>query len=456
MPFVSINPTTNESLRSYPAASDAETLNSLVTSQQAYRSWRSRSLEERAARLIRLAELLDQQVDSLAELITLEMGKRLVESRGEIRFCSTILKFYADQGPAFLEPRTLPNRSADVYLRLAPLGIILGIMPWNFPFYQVIRFAAPNLMVGNAVLVKHAESVPQCAERLQQLFEQAEFPKGLYQNLFLEIPQIASVIEDPRVQGVSLTGSERAGRAVAEQAGRQIKKSVLELGGNDAFIVLEDADLPATIKSAVHGRLRNTGQSCVASKRFIVVESVADNFLKGFREALTKVRVGDPRDEATQLGPLSTEAAAVRLDQQVQSAIKAGAEVLLGGRRVDRPGAFFEPTLLTGVKPGDPTFDQELFGPVATVYVVKDEAAAIELANQSSFGLGGSVYSNDLDRARAVAEQIETGMVFINEPTRSQASLPFGGIKRSGYGRELSTLAMEEFVNKQLIHLPKS
>jgi len=325
-------------------------------------------------------------------------------------------------------------------------------MPWNFPFYQVVRFATPNIMAGNTVLVKHASNVPQCAQAIEELFHECGLPKGVYTNLFISSELVEVIISDSRIQGVSLTGSEKAGAAVAAIAGKNLKRSVLELGGNDPFIVLEDADLDRTIELAVKGRTVNAGQSCVASKRFIVVASVADKFLSGFKKQMSALKLGDPMDEETTLAPLSTEGAAERLEEQVRSSVDAGATVLLGGDRPNRSGAYFNPTILTDVTPDMPTFDQELFGPVATVYVVQDEAEAIALANHSSYGLGGSVFTSDIERGRRVAEQLETGMVFINQPTKSQAELPFGGIKNSGYGRELSHLGILEFVNKKLIH----
>jgi succinate-semialdehyde dehydrogenase/glutarate-semialdehyde dehydrogenase len=308
-------------------------------------------------------------------------------------------------------------------------------------------------MAGNTVMVKHASNVPQCAAAIEELYNVCGLPHGVYQNLFIPSDFVDSIISDSRVQGVSLTGSEPAGRAVAAQAGKNLKRSVLELGGNDPFIVLEDADMDLVIEQAVKGRMVNAGQSCVASKRFIVVKEVAEQFMNGFKEKLQALKLGDPMDEETTLSPLSTEDAAVKLQEQVQSSINAGATVVLGGDRPDREGAFFNPTILTDVTPDNPTFDQELFGPVATVYVVDDEVAAIELANHSSYGLGGSVYTTDIQRGRRVAEKVETGMMFLNQPTSSQAELPFGGIKNSGYGRELSHLGILEFVNKKLIHL---
>ena len=323
--------------------------------------------------------------------------------------------------------------------------------PWNFPLYQVARLAAPNLVLGNTILVKHAESCPQAALALEQLFRDAGAPQGVYTNLFVEIPEIERIIENPLVQGASLTGSERAGASVGEIAGRNLKKSVLELGGSDAFIVLDDGDLDRTVDAAVVGRMSNTGQSCVASKRFIVLDEVYDAFLAAFRSRFAALRAGDPADPDTTLGPISSERAAVGLVEQIDDAVNKGVEVVIGGSRIDRPGAFVQATILTGVTPDMRAYHEELFGPVAVVYRVPDDDAAVALANATAFGLGGSIYSRDVERAGRVAERMESGMVWINQPTSTAPQLPFGGIKRSGYGRELSQLGMHEFANHKLV-----
>lgn len=453
MSFQSINPATNETLKSFPMLSEQETRQAIRTADEAFQKWRHTSFDRRKEAVLRFAEQLRGNTDEFAQLITLEMGKRISESRREIVYCAEIAEFYANGAEKFLADQPMELDDAEAILRHEPLGVLMGVMPWNFPFYQVTRFATPNIMAGNTVMVKHAECVPQCAQKLAELFADSGLPVGVYTNLFIPTEYVESIVADRRVRGVSLTGSERAGAAVAELAGRNLKRSVLELGGNDPFIVLDDVDVEETVKLAVKGRMVNAGQSCVAAKRFIVVEPIADDFVDRLKVAMSELRMGDPADEETTLAPLSTEAAAQNLLRQVQSSIDAGCQVVLGGNRPDRDGAFFNPTILTGVTPDMPTFDQELFGPVATVYVVRDEQEAIRLANQSSYGLGGSVYCRDTERARRVAEQIESGMVFINQPTNSQAELPFGGIKNSGYGRELSHLGILEFVNKKLIHL---
>lgn len=453
MPITSVNPATNETIESFPHLSKDETRSAIEQANAAYGEWKRTSFDQRTKVLLEFASSLRDRADEFARLITLDMGKRISESRREIEYCAEIAEFYANGAEEFLADQPMELDEVNAYIRYEPIGVLLGVMPWNFPFYQVVRFAAPNIMAGNAVMVKHASNVPQCARAIAVLFAECGLPAGVYTNLFIPTDFVESIISDKRVQGVSLTGSEKAGAAVAGLAGKNLKRSVLELGGNDPFIVLEDADLKKTVELAVKGRMVNTGQSCVAAKRFIVVESVADDFLTAFKEQMGALKIGDPMDEETTLAPLSTEDAAEKLEKQVQAAIDAGATVVLGGDRPDREGAYFNPTILTGVTPEMPTFDEELFGPVATVYVVKDEDAAIKLANNSSYGLGGSVYTKDIERGRRVAEQIETGMVFINQPTSSRAELPFGGTKNSGYGRELSHLGILEFVNKKLIHL---
>ncbi len=453
MTFRSINPATNETLLEFATLRNDEVTAAVGAAHEAYSAWRMTQFEHRQRCVLRIAELLRASAGKFARLITLEMGKRISESQYEVEYCAKICEYYANGAEAFLADEPLDVADAQAVIRCEPIGVLLGIMPWNFPFYQVVRFAVPNTMAGNTVLVKHASNVPQCAQALEQLFAASGLPLGVYTNLFIPTEFVETIIADPRVRGVSLTGSEKAGAAVAALAGKNLKRSVLELGGNDPFIVLEDADLDLAIKMAIKGRMVNAGQSCVAAKRFIVVASVAEKFLAGFRQQMSQLILGDPMDAATTLGPLSSEQAAVNLAQQVQSSIKAGATVLLGGDRPNRSGAFFNPTILTSVTPDMPTFDQELFGPVATVYVVQDESEAIQLANRSSYGLGGSVFTSDAQRGRRVAEQIESGMVFLNQPTRSQAELPFGGVKNSGYGRELSHLGILEFVNKKLIHL---
>lgn len=453
MTIASINPATNEQIKSFDPLTKDDVVDAIGSAHEAYRSWRTTAFLHRKDCLLKFASLLRADADEYARTITLDMGKRISESQYEIEYCAKIAEFYANGAEQFLADQPMNVDDANAYIRHEPLGVLMGVMPWNFPFYQVVRFAAPNIMAGNVVMVKHASNVPKCAKVIEELFTECGLPDGVYTNLFIPSEFVEAIVSDKRVQGVSLTGSEPAGAAVAAIAGKNLKRSVLELGGNDPFIVLEDADLEHTIGQAVKGRIVNAGQSCVASKRFIVVEAVADKFIKGFQQQMSELKMGDPMDEDTTLAPLSTEDAAVDLLEKVQSSVNAGATVLLGGDRPDREGAFFNPTILTDVTPDNPTFDQELFGPVATIYLVKDEDAAVDLANHSSYGLGGSVFTEDVHRGRRVAERVQTGMMFVNQPTKSQAELPFGGIKNSGYGRELSHLGILEFVNKKLIHL---
>jgi succinate-semialdehyde dehydrogenase/glutarate-semialdehyde dehydrogenase len=452
MSIRSINPANNQLLKEYQPHTREQILDAVGRAHGAFGKWRETSFGIRKEALLKFAGLLRSRTDEYAKLITLEMGKRIKESRSEIEYCARIAEFYANGAEEFLSDRPMDARDANAYVQHTPIGALFGVMPWNFPFYQVTRFAAPNIMAGNTVLVKHAGCVPQCAEAIEGLFTECGLPEGVYANLFIPSELSPIVIGHSHIAGVSLTGSESAGASVASEAGKNLKRSVLELGGNDAFIVLADADLESTIPKAIKGRMVNAGQSCVAAKRFIVVEPLYEKFLAGMKKGMSKMKMGDPMDEATDLGPLSSESAAERLEKQVRDTVDAGAKVVLGGKRADREGAYFEPTILTGVTPDMPSFDQELFGPVATIYRVAGEDEAIALANNSSYGLGGSIHSQDEERARKLAGRIDTGMVFINQSTNSQEDLPFGGTKNSGYGRELSEYGIKEFVNVKLIH----
>ncbi len=453
MVIQTVDPTTNKLIKSFPEMTDGEVETHVAHAHNAYAGWRKTAYTERAALLHKVASLMREQKTKLATLITLEMGKLIGQAEGEIVLSADIIDYYASNGAAFLADKPLDPQFGKAFIRFSPIGVLLGVEPWNFPFYQVARFAAPNIMVGNTVLVKHASIVPQCGIAIEDLFKQAGAPAGIYTNLLISGKRASALVSDERIKGVSLTGSEAAGASIAAEAGKHLKKSVLELGGSDAFIILEDADIDKAVEWAVTGRINNNGECCVASKRFIAVEAIADEFLGKFKEKLSQLNVGDPMDRATQLGPLSSEEAAVQLADQVKRSVDAGATVLLGGKRANRAGAFMEPTILTHLKPGIPAYYEELFGPVASFYRVKDEQAAIDLANDSPFGLGGSVFTKDIERGKRVADQIDTGMVFINHPTWTQADLPFGGTKRSGYGRELSELGIQEFVNKKLIRI---
>jgi succinate-semialdehyde dehydrogenase/glutarate-semialdehyde dehydrogenase len=394
-----------------------------------------------------------ENLNELAKLVTLEMGKLFGEAQGEVELSADILDYNADNAERFLAPEKLKTKEGDAVIVSEPLGVLFCVEPWNFPYYQLARVAGPDLMVGNTLIVKHAPNVPQCALAFEKLFLDAGAPVGAYTNVFLSNEQSAMAIADPRIKGVALTGSERAGAAVASEAGQALKKSTMELGGSDAFIVLDDADMDTAVKWGVWGRMNNTGECCVAAKRFILHEKIADVFLDRFKKALEKLVPGDPMDPKTTLGPLCTEGALLLVQKQIKTAVDGGAKVLLGGKRLDRSGYFLEPTILTNIAPENPAFHQEFFAPVALIFRVRDEKEAIRLANDSPYGLGGSVITKDIERGKRVARQIETGMVFINRATWTAADLPFGGVKNSGYGRELSDLGISEFVNKKLIYV---
>ncbi|MGY1740677.1 MULTISPECIES: NAD-dependent succinate-semialdehyde dehydrogenase [unclassified Blastococcus] len=451
--YATVNPFTGETEKEFDFTPTEEIDGIIGRAHAAYQEWARRPVADRAAVVRRAAELMDERRDDLARLITTEMGKRHDEATGELYLCSMILKYYADNGPGFLEPTSITPLmgKGEAVVETRPIGVLLAIEPWNYPFYQVVRVAGPNLVLGNTVILKHAEITPQCAQAIEQLFVDAGAPEGVFTNTFLRIDDVEQVIADPRIQGVTLTGSERAGSAVGALAGKYLKKSVLELGGSDPFIVLDADDMAATVKAATSGRMQNTGQACTASKRLIVTEELYEPFVEGLRQAFSTFSPGDPADPSTSLAPLSSERAAQDLHAQIQDAIDKGATVVAGGRRPDRPGAFVEATILTDVTPEMRAYREELFGPAAVVYKVRDDEEAVALANDSDYGLGATVMSSDVDRARAVAERLEAGMVWINQPTGSSPELPFGGVKRSGYGRELSELAMFEFANRRLV-----
>ena len=451
MPYATTNPATGETLKTFESLSSDEIQAATGRADTAYRKWRHVPVQERAAAVKRAGELLLERKDEIAALMTLEMGKLIEESEGEVELAASILDYYGTNGPDLLADESIEVNDGSATVVTRPIGVLLGVMPWNYPMYQVVRFAGPNLVVGNTILLKHASINPQSALFLEQLFADAGLPDGAYINLFASSDDIESIIEDPRVQGASLTGSEGAGQSVGEIAGRNLKKVVLELGGSDPFIVLDDADLETTVKSAVVARVANTGQACTAGKRFIVQDGIYDDFLAAFTEAMADLEPGDPSDRDTTLGPLSSEQAVDDLVELIDDAVEQGATLVTGGHRIDRDGAYVEATVLTDVTPKMRAYREELFGPAAVVYRVSDDDAAVELANDSPFGLGGAVFGGDADRARQVAERIETGMVWINHPTASAPELPFGGVKRSGIGRELSSLGIREFVNKKLI-----
>ena len=454
--YKTVNPATGETEKEFPLATKQEVETALAAAQQAFLEWRKAPVEERTKVIARVAELYRERQDELARLIAKEMGKPVVEARGEVKLVASIYDYYASEGPEFLKDEPLEVKGGgDALVRSTPIGPLLGIMPWNYPYYQVARFAAPNLVLGNTILLKHAGSCPQSALAIEKIFNDAGLPKGAYTNLFLDNDQVAEIIADSRVQGVSLTGSERAGAAVAEVAGRNLKKYVLELGGSDPFIVLDSDDLDATVKAAVGGRMGNAGQACTASKRFIVLEDLYEPFVEKFTERMARIKPGDPQQEDTRFGPLSSQSAADGLVEQIQDAVDKGATLRTGGHKVDGPGAYVEPTVLTDVTPEMRAFSEELFGPAAVIYKVASVEEAIDLANGSPYGLGGSVFSADPAKAQDVADQLDTGMVFINSVAQTQADMPFGGVKRSGVGRELGRFGMDEFVNKKLIRTPR-
>jgi len=453
MSYQSINPYNGQLLKTFAEMTQQELEAALKTAAEAYEKWRELSYAERSTIVSKVALLMAQNMEALALLVTQDMGKLIAESRGEVKLSADIIAYYAKHAKTFLGPQNLNPSEGDAQIECSPIGVLFGVQPWNFPYYQLARFAAPNIMAGNVVMVKHAGCVPQCALAFEKLWTDAGAPPGVYTNLFISHEQVNQVIDDPRVKGVALTGSVEAGKSVAGRAGQNLKKSTMELGGSDAFIVLEDANLAKTVKWAVWGKMNNTGQCCVAAKRFIVVEELADRFLAQFQTALEALVPGDPFDGATTLGPLSTEAALVQLLGQVKQAVDHGATLVMGGNRLNRPGAFMQPTILTDITPDNPSFREEFFGPVALFFRVKNEDEAIALANDSDFGLGGAVFTADIERGKRVARRVETGMMFINHPTWTTPDLPFGGIKNSGYGRELSSLGIQEFVNKKLVRI---
>ena len=453
MAYQSVNPYDGKTLKTFKELTDKEFEAKIAAAQACFETWRHKPYATRAAILAKAAAILHERAEEFARIMTLEMGKRIGEARGEVEFSSRILAYYAKNAERFLAPTKLNPTVGEAHMESSPMGVIFCVEPWNFPYYQLARVAGPHLMAGNVLLVKHAGIVPQCAIAFEKLLTEAGAPAGLYTNLLISHEQSNRVVDDPRIKGVALTGSVAAGKSVAARAGQNIKISSMELGGSDAFIVLEDADLDHAVKWAVWGRMYNTGQTCCAAKRFIVVEPLADKFLDKFRTALAALKPGDPMDEKTTLGPLSSEPALLQLVEQVNGAVSHGAKVVLGGKRIDRPGSFMEPTILTDVKPGNPAFRDEFFGPVAMFFRVKDEDAAVALANDSDFGLGGSVYTKDIARGKRVASRVDTGMMFINNIDWSDAELPFGGIKDSGYGRELGDMGIQEFVNKKLVRV---
>jgi succinate-semialdehyde dehydrogenase / glutarate-semialdehyde dehydrogenase len=451
--YAVVNPATGETVKSYPTISDQDLADAIARADKAHREWSaSTTVEERAALVRRVGELHTENRQRLGEIIVREMGKPIEQALGEVDFCVAIYDFYADNAVKLLadEPIELLDGDGSAFVRRSSIGVLLGIMPWNYPYYQVARFAGPNLAIGNTILLKHAPQCPESAAAIEQLYHDAGFPKDAYINIYATNEQIETVIADPRVRGVSLTGSERAGAAVAEIAGRNLKKVVLELGGSDPFILLATDDLDAAVESAVGARLENTGQACNAAKRFIVVDDLYEPFLEKFTTAITAVKPGDPTSSDTTIGPLSSATATERLADQLKRALDQGATLVAGG---DHKGNFFSTTVLTGITPDNDAYREEFFGPVAAVYRVGSEDEAVELANDTPYGLGSYVMTNDPDQALRVADKIDAGMVFVNAVGLEGAELPFGGVKRSGFGRELGRFGADEFVNKKMIRV---
>ena len=449
----SIDPATGEELASYPEL-DAAGIEAAVERAYASRhAWRDAGIDLRTALMRSVAGVLRAEKARFAALMTSEMGKPIVEAEAEVEKCAWTATWIADNAARLLADEPIESTATKSYVRFQPLGVILAVMPWNFPFWQAFRAGLPALVAGNVMLLKHSSNVPQCALAIEDVFREAGVPKGVFQTLLIGSRAIEGIISDRRVAGVTLTGSEAAGIQVAAAAGKALKKSVLELGGSDPFIVLADADVKAAATVACRARNQNNGQSCIAAKRFIVAEPIADEFEEHFTNAVAALKVGDPKDRANQVGPLARADLVDDLDRQVKESVKKGAKVLTGGKRVDGKGQgyFFEPTVLSGVKPGMPVYDQETFGPVAAVIRVRDAEEALRVANDTEFGLGSSIWTKDVERAEMLAERVEAGLVFVNGMVASDARLPFGGVKRSGYGRELSSYGIREFTNIQTV-----
>ena len=451
MSIQSINPATGEVLKTFEPYSITQVEQALQEASKAFKRWRVTSFDERAVLFHRAASYLRDHKEELARLATLEMGKPIVEAEAEVEKCALNCDFYADNAERFLADQPIETNATSSYVEFQPLGVVLALMPWNYPFWQVFRFAAPALMAGNTAVLKHASNVSICALKIEHIFEESGFPQGIFRTVLVPGAETGSLIADRRIAAVTLTGSDVAGVAVASASGQVLKKNVLELGGSDAFIVLEDADLDGAAQMAVKARFQNTGQSCIAAKRFIVVESVAKAFEQKFVEAAKQLTLGDPLQRETQIGPMARGDLRDALDQQVSTSVTMGARVLLGGRPLEGRGYFYEPTIITQVTTEMPMFCEETFGPAAAVIYARDGEHAIELANESDYGLGGNLWTSDIERGRRLARDLESGGVFINGMTASDPRLPFGGIKRSGYGRELSSYGIREFVNIQTV-----
>jgi succinate-semialdehyde dehydrogenase/glutarate-semialdehyde dehydrogenase len=447
MAIASINPATGETVRTFDALTESEIENKLALAAKAFQAHRRTSWSDRASKMLRAAEILETEKDKFARIMTLEMGKPLQAARDEAAKCATACRYYAEHAQKALAPEPVATNATSSYIQYQPLGPVLAVMPWNFPFWQVFRFAAPALMAGNVGLLKHASNVPQCALAIEDIFRRAGFANGIFQTLLISAGQVERVLADPRVVAATLTGSEPAGRQVAGSAGREIKKTVLELGGSDPFIVMPSADLDEASGTAVKARTINNGQSCIAAKRFIVAAAIYDEFERRFVAGMKALKIGDPMDESNQIGPLATPQILAELDEQVKRSVAAGARVLTGGKRVPGRGNYYEPTVLVDVKRDSPVYREEMFGPVAMLFRARDIGEAIAIANDSPFGLGSSAWTHDESERARFIDEIEAGQVFINGMVASDPRLPFGGVKHSGYGRELSYFGIREFVN---------
>ena len=452
MAIATINPATGETLKTFTPLTDAEIETKLTLAQSTFEQYRNTSFEQRSQWLNRAADILEKDSLKFAQIMTLEMGKTLQSAIAEAEKCAKVCRYYAEKAPEFLADVVIESDATKSYVAYQPLGVILAVMPWNFPFWQVFRFAAPALMAGNVGVLKHASNVPQCALAIESILSQAGFPEGAFQTLLIGSSQVKSIIEDNRVKAATLTGSEPAGAALASAAGEQIKKVVLELGGSDPFIVLESADLESAVTTAVKARMLNNGQSCIAAKRFIVAQSIADRFENKLLEQFKALTVGNPTDKNTDIGPLATDSIRSELDEQVKRAVEQGAKVLIGGEPIsDRPGNYYPPTILSDIPVDAAVAQEEFFGPVALLFRVKNFDEAISLANHIPFGLGASAWTNSAEESRRLTVELEAGAVFINGMVKSDPRLPFGGIKRSGYGRELSSQGIREFVNLKTV-----
>ncbi len=450
MTIATTNPTTGETLKTFPADSEALIDKKLQKAAEAFEKWRRTSFAERAQRLSRAAALLEERKDALGRLMTLEMGKLRKAAVGEVEKCALGCRYYVENAEKHLAPERVQSDASRSEKRFLPIGPVLAVMPWNFPFWQVFRFAAPATMAGNVGLLKHASNVPQCALAIEEIFRDAGYPEGVFQTLLVGSDKVKRIVEDPRVVAATLTGSDGAGRSLASTAGQQLKKTVLELGGSDPFVVLPSCDLDQAVKVAVAARVQNAGQSCIAAKRFIVHERIADEFEKRFVKAMSALKIGDPQDDSTEIGPLSQKQVVDDLDKQVRRAVEQGARLACGGKRVDRAGFFFQPTVLLNAE-GTAAWKEEVFGPVAAVTRARDLDHAIQLANDTPFGLGAAAFTSDAKEQERLAQELEAGQVFINGMVKSDPRLPFGGIKASGYGRELSEEGIREFTNVKTV-----